>query len=103
MSKFAERLRHLRKWHSISQVELGRVLSFGPSTISSYETAMHEPSYDILIKICDYFSVSVDYMLGHDETLDYSVDEMQLIEKYRMLKDSDKKLISAMLDSLKKS
>lgn len=64
---------------------------------------MHEPSYDILIKLCDYFSVSVDYMLGHDKTLDYSVDEMQLIEKYRLLKDSDKKLISAMLDSLKKS
>lgn len=103
MSEFAERLKDLRKRHSVSQIDLGKSLSFGPSAISSYETANHEPSYDILIKICDYFSVSVDYILGHDITSVYSTEEVRLLEKYRELNDSDKQIISRILDSLTKS
>ena len=99
MSDFARRLKELRKLNSVKQETLAKYLRFGPSTISSYETAQHEPSYDILMKICDYFSVSVDFMLGHSESK-FLDDEKQVVEYYRKLKESDKLLINALLKSM---
>jgi len=33
------------------------------NSISRYETGSHEADYSTLIKIADYFNVSVDYLL----------------------------------------
>ena len=37
------------------------------NTISRYETGEREPGIDELIKIADYFNVSVDYLIGRTE------------------------------------
>ena len=99
MSEFARRLKELRKQNSVKQETLAKYLNFGASAISSYETAQHEPTYDILMKICDYFSVSVDYMLGHSDSM-FLADEKQVVEYYRKLRESDKLLINALLKSM---
>ena len=35
--------------------------------ISHYEISDHEPNFVALIKIADYFDVSVDYLLGRTD------------------------------------
>ena len=37
------------------------------NTISRYETGERQAGYDELIKIADYFNVSIDYLLGRTE------------------------------------
>ena len=37
------------------------------NTISRYENMEREADYEMLIKIADYFSVSLDYLLGRTE------------------------------------
>ncbi|UZN53074.1 helix-turn-helix domain-containing protein [Bacillus paralicheniformis] len=62
--KFGDRLRELRKKRpNLSQKELGKHLGLAESTISMYEQNRREPEYEILIKIADYFDVSIDYLL----------------------------------------
>ena len=61
------RLRELRKKKGISQLRLATDLNTTQNTISRYETGEREPGIDELIKIADYFNVSVDYLIGHTE------------------------------------
>ena len=57
------RLKEIRKARGISQVKQAKDLSIAQNTISRYETGEREPGIDELIKIADYFNVSVDYLL----------------------------------------
>ncbi|MCM1115840.1 MAG: helix-turn-helix domain-containing protein [Clostridium sp.] len=57
------RLKELRKQKGISQLKLAMDLSMNQNTISRYETGEREADYKTLIKIADYFNVSIDYLL----------------------------------------
>ena len=57
------RLRYLRKHNNISQLKLAMDLSLNQNSISRYENGEREAGYDLLIKIADYFNVSIDYLL----------------------------------------
>ncbi|MBQ8868986.1 MAG: helix-turn-helix transcriptional regulator [Oscillospiraceae bacterium] len=57
------RLREIRKSRGISQLKMAMDLNTNQNTISRYETGERQPGIDELIKIADYFNVSVDYLL----------------------------------------
>lgn len=61
------RLKELRKRKGISQLRLATELNTTQNTISRYETGEREPGIAELIKIADYFHVSVDYLIGRTE------------------------------------
>lgn len=61
------RLKALRKEKNISQLKLAMDLSMNQNTISRYETGEREADYKTLIKIADYFNVSIDYLLGRTD------------------------------------
>lgn len=61
------RLRELRKARNISQLKLAMDLNTNQNTISRYETGEREPSINELVKIADYFGVTVDYLIEHDK------------------------------------
>lgn len=61
------RLRELRKRKGISQLRLATELNTTQNTVSRYETGEREPGIYELIKIADYFNVSVDYLIGRTE------------------------------------
>ncbi len=58
------RLKELRKQKGISQLKLAMDLSMNQNSISRYENGIREADYSTLIKIADYFDVSIDYLLG---------------------------------------
>ena len=57
------RLKDLRKQKRISQLKLSIDLNMNQNSISRYETGEREADYATLIKIADYFGVSIDYLL----------------------------------------
>lgn len=57
------RLREIRKMRGISQLKMAMDLNMNQNTVSHYETGEREPGINELIKICDYFDISVDYLL----------------------------------------
>ncbi len=64
MSKFACILKQLRLEHSITQKELASVLNVSQNAIFNWENEKREPPIDTIIKIAEYFNVSVDYLMG---------------------------------------
>ena len=57
------RLKELRKARGISQLKLAMDLSMNQNSISRYENGEREADYNTLIRLADYFQVSIDYLL----------------------------------------
>ncbi len=57
------RLKFLRKKRRLSQNKMAMDLNLSQHTVSRYENGEREADYQTLIKIADYFNVSIDYLL----------------------------------------
>ena len=64
MKVFAERLLELRKERKISQAKLATEIGVSFSVVCYWETDRAEPTAPNLVKLSDFFNVSVDYLLG---------------------------------------
>ena len=64
MRLIGERIRQLRTGRNMTQAVLAQRLGVTKSVVSAYENGMRYPSYDVLIKLADIFTVSTDYLLG---------------------------------------
>lgn len=60
---FGNRLKDLREDSDLTQEQLAKYLNVARSAIANYELETREPSLDLLVKIADYFNVSLDYLL----------------------------------------
>lgn len=57
------RLKELRENKGITQLKLAVDLNMNQNNISRYENGTREADYETLIKLADYFDVSIDYLL----------------------------------------
>ncbi len=57
------RLKFLREQKNITQQRLALELGINQNSLSRYETGQRQADYAMLIKIADYFDVSVDFLL----------------------------------------
>lgn len=67
--KFKERLKYLRTVKGVTQKEVANTLNYGYSAVSNYEGGRCEPSISDLIKLANYFGVSVDYLVGNSDIM----------------------------------
>lgn len=64
---FGVKLKELRIEKGLSQRKLGEVLDVCNQTVSFWETGSREPDLDTLVKIADFFEVSVDFLLNRED------------------------------------
>lgn len=57
-------LTNLRKQNKLNQSEIAKLLNVTQRTYSGYELEQTEPSIENLIKLADYYHVSLDYLVG---------------------------------------
>lgn len=67
MKIFGERLKELRMEKGIGQATLAKILGVSSGIVCLWETDRSEPTAPNLVKLADYFDVSVDYLLGRIE------------------------------------
>ena len=67
MKIYPERLRRLRESMKYSQTAFAEIFGMGQSSIARYEKGEAVPSYELMIKIADYFDVSLDYIFGRTD------------------------------------
>lgn len=73
---FGNRLKELRKSVGITQAQLADTLHERRATLSNYENKNVYPGFNMLIKLADYFHVSVDYLTGRTD--DYEVNSEKI-------------------------
>jgi transcriptional regulator with XRE-family HTH domain len=69
MIEFGIKIKELRKEKGLNQSDLAKILNVRNTTISSWETGVSEPSYDILKFYCKYFGVTADFLLGLEDEM----------------------------------
>ncbi len=85
---FGTVLKQLRKSHSLTQSELGASVGLSKAVVSKYENGMGFPTFDMLIRLADYFGVTTDYLLGvaKDKTVNVSgLSETQIETVHRVI------------------
>ena len=65
MNSFSQRLTQLRESRELSKKQLSSILHVSDSCVSQYENGSSMPGYDTLLRISQYFGVSLDYLLGN--------------------------------------
>ncbi len=65
------RIKELRNEQHITQLKLAMDLNMSQNTISRYENGEREPGIAELIRIADYFRVSIDYLVGRTDKRGY--------------------------------
>lgn len=63
-----KQLKYLRELKKKSQQEVCSILNIEQSTLANYENDKRVPKIDILIKLAEYYNVSVDCLLGLKKT-----------------------------------
>ena len=67
MKIFGERIRALRESLNFSQVKFAETFGIGQSSVVRYEKGEASPTLELLVKIADYYDVSLDYILGRTD------------------------------------
>lgn len=69
MREFGERLKRLRTIRHMTQDELGEIFESpkAQSTVGTWERGVRQPSMEDLVRIAQFFNVSIDYLLGLSE------------------------------------
>jgi transcriptional regulator with XRE-family HTH domain len=60
-------LKEIRRQKKLSQVKVSMDLNMSREAISNYETGRRSPDIDMLVKMSDYFGVSIDYLIRGED------------------------------------
>ncbi|GHU59340.1 hypothetical protein FACS1894133_5920 [Clostridia bacterium] len=63
---FGKNLLYLRKEQHMSQTQLADVLGLNYRTIGMIERGRNAPSFELFIKVSEYFGVSLDCLVGEN-------------------------------------
>ena len=70
------KIKELRKNSGMTQSELAKKLGISPSAVGMYEQGRREPDSEMLLRLCEVFSVSTDTLLGNSTGVDEKSREL---------------------------
>lgn len=101
---FIKKLSILLEEKNITQRELAEKINVTEVTISRYLSGERSPRIEIVSKIAEFFGVSIDFLLGKEETASIDTNDEKLMafwEEYKDLEDADKNILHATLMAIK--
>ena len=64
---FSEAMSALRREQGLSQRKAASELHISQALLSHYENGAREPGLEFVVRACDYYGVSADYLLGRTD------------------------------------
>lgn len=114
MRTIGERIKFLRKQNNWTVQQLAELINKTKGNVSSYENDKYEPSAQTIIKICEQFNVSSDWLLTGKDSVpkseqnndssfhELTEEERSLVLSFRQFDELDKELVKNTVDSLLK-
>lgn len=68
MHTIKNRIRDLREDLDLRQIDIAQATGIDQKTLSNYETGKTNPDSYSLIKLADFFQVTIDYLLGYSSS-----------------------------------
>ena len=82
---FCDIIKNLRKEKSLSQQAIANYLQITRQAYSNYENGKREPDYETLLKLSEFFGVTVDYLTRGEMAETLTAPEQQLLDLFRQL------------------
>lgn len=95
--KFAEQLKYYRKNRGLTQHQLAVKVGVSDGAMSNYEQGTRTPDYETLEAIADELNVSIDALMGKEE----SENEIEGVLEYLKNREEGKMLFSALKGATK--
>jgi transcriptional regulator with XRE-family HTH domain len=102
------RLKEIRELCGLSQQALADAIGEAQSSVGGWESGRGTPRYQTLLKIADYFDVSLDYLVGRSDVQTVAKrakeepaltdHERALIRRYRAISPVEQAMICKLLD-----
>ena len=70
------RIRDLREDSDLRQIDVAQATGIDQKTLSNYETGKTQPDMNALIRLADFFHVSIDYLVGRSDFSIKNKDEL---------------------------
>ena len=83
----AKKLEELRKQANLKQKEVAKKLDIPYTTYNAYEISKSLPTLETLIKLADFYNVTLDYLLDRNVNGILSSQEYELISMFRTLNE----------------
>lgn len=96
-----ERLTFLRERKGINKAELCAIMEVAPATVTQWESGKKNPGRKNLIKLAEFYGVTLDYIIEGIEKKELSKQEYELIDLYRNASDKIKAGIWSILTDKK--
>ncbi len=72
-----QRIKHLREDMDLRQIDVAKATGIDQKTLSNYETGKTNPDSYALIKLADFFGVTIDYLVGRTNNNFYGRNDIQ--------------------------
>lgn len=105
-----EKLKELRKAKGITSETLCNSIGISSGSYRNYERDDRNPPYDVLLKIADYYNVSLDYLFGREESKNpllemaiKPINDEEMWQAYDKLPDVAKEIFVEVMEVLAKA
>ena len=80
------RIKDLREKAGLRQIDVAAATCIDQKTLSNYETGKTNPDSYSLIRLADFFDVSIDYLVGRIDSLHTTVSKEDICKKIDTIK-----------------
>lgn len=95
MMTLGQSLKSLRKKKGLSQYEVADKLGIKRGRYNSWENDIAKPRFDMLDKICEFFNIPMNELIGHSE------DKLYVSSNLSPLSEKDEKDIAKRMEKIK--
>ena len=99
-----ERLKQLRKSKKLTQIDFAKLFNVANGTVGNWESNARHPDYDTILRMSEFFGVSVDYLFGREEKnpttnsdSEISKTKTDIIEKIMQMSDEELQKLDLLL------
>ena len=96
--KIYDRIYELCKINKLTGKELGEQLKLKKSPMTDWKNGKSQPTVDQIIKICEIFGISSDYLLFGKIEQKLNIDEKNILNAYRIANPTVKEITRKLLD-----
>lgn len=98
-----ERIYNLCKERNMTGKELGEMLGLKKSPLTDWKNKKANPTVEQVIRMCEIFATSSEYILFGKESKNLSEEEEQIIKAYRKADERTKNIIRLSLEPYNES
>lgn len=106
MKNYNDKLRELREDNDLKQKDIAKILGINQQVYSRYELGIRPLPIELLIKLCKFYNVSSDWVLGLDtqdqKDLDININHSDILyHTLNQCSDNELELITQLIKTYK--